>query len=174
MSEALRKKFTENAEQFDALMVEMLNENAELRKQLAATQAALNSQSPGDADGEPVAWAWLADNGRCTHVTRSVTPKMDGSHLKYRPLYLTPPTVQAAVAAFKGKAANLVRESLGGRAGDMLASEILALAPADAEAELEALMMKVAEEALDAQEEWPSHLTGDELRAIVQSVTRKG
>jgi hypothetical protein len=57
--------------------------------------------------------------------------------------------------------------------GDALL-KLKALTPANAEAELEALMMKVAEEALDAQEEWPSHLTGDEIRAIVQSVIRKG
>ena len=35
MSEALRQKFTENAEQFDALMVEMLAENDRLRNALA-------------------------------------------------------------------------------------------------------------------------------------------
>ena len=35
MSETLRKKFTENAEQFDALMVEMLDENITLREMLA-------------------------------------------------------------------------------------------------------------------------------------------
>jgi hypothetical protein len=55
------------------------------------------------------------------------------------------PTSTAIAAMVIKQAADLVRESLGGRAGDMLASEILALIPANAEAELEALMMKVAE-----------------------------
>lgn len=35
MSDALRQKFTENAEKFDALMVEMLEENERLRNALA-------------------------------------------------------------------------------------------------------------------------------------------
>jgi hypothetical protein len=54
-------------------------------------------------------------------------------------LYLAPSTSTAIAAMAIKQAAELARESLGGRAGEMLASEILALSPADAEAELEAL-----------------------------------
>jgi hypothetical protein len=78
-----------------------------------------------------------------------------------------PTSTAIAVMAIK-QAANLVRESLGGRAGDMLASEILALNPANAEAELEALMMKAVDYAFDAARKPGRHW--EQRPAIVRRV----
>jgi hypothetical protein len=71
-----------------------------------------------------------------------------------------PPTSTAIAAMVIKQAANLVRESLGGRAGDMLASEILA----NAEAALEALTDSAKREsntAIDAAHTDPNVCYGD-------------
>lgn len=99
------------------------------------------------------------------------------------PLYLAPPTSTAIAARVIRQAAKVCdrHHELAGQGKpqerlviECLKEDLLALTPANAEAELEALMMKVAQAALDAQEEWPSHMKGDDLREIVQSVIRKG
>jgi hypothetical protein len=89
---------------------------------------------------------WLADNERrmhCGHFTDR--EMMRAAYEAGRNSSTATPTATAVAAMVIKQAADLVRESLEGRAGDMLESEILALTPANAEAELEALMMRVAE-----------------------------
>lgn len=63
----IRKKFTENAEQFDALMVEMLTENETLKTEKAALEQALdgliylhNCEMEGIESGKPSPEKWTA------------------------------------------------------------------------------------------------------------------
>lgn len=42
-------------------------------------------------NSEVVGYALINENtSRCEHITRQVVPKMDGSHNKYKPVYLSP------------------------------------------------------------------------------------
>jgi len=66
--------------------------------------------------GEPVAWALFYDNGIVHHVTKYVPPTMNGSHLRYKPLYTAPPQgqddiVRKAVKDALEKAAKIAFES---------------------------------------------------------------
>jgi hypothetical protein len=93
------------------------------------------------------------------------------------PVYLAPPTYTAIAAMVIEQAAEIVakHEDV---TWDLAMNEILALTPANAEAELEALMMKVAElshkcgvqEGIDV-ENWGRHeIRPADLRAIVRRV----
>jgi hypothetical protein len=106
------------------------------------TATAPQESAPGQ---EAVAWIYAENAGKGREYITRAKPEWQNpqdladAEVVITPLYLAPPTATAIAAMAIKQAANLVRESLGGRAGDMLASEILALTPAGAEAELEAL-----------------------------------
>lgn len=59
-----------------------------------ACKAALSADKTilsGEQGSEPVAWALFYENGVVNHVTKTVHPTMNGSHLKYKPLFTAPP-----------------------------------------------------------------------------------
>jgi hypothetical protein len=154
----------------------------------AASRASwLNGAAAPEAGGEarPVAYrAWLDDERGARWV---FTPWPDEEHLEviWEPLFLAPPTSTAIAARVIRQAAKVCdrHHELAGQGKpqerlviECLKEDLLALTPANAEAELEALMMKVAEavnkEARDCLHWQGSHyvVCDTDIKAIVRRV----
>jgi hypothetical protein len=84
------------------------------------------------------------------------------------PLYLAPPTSTAAMVI--KQAAEVVKCYASIRKQDQAVAEVMALLPANAEAELEALMMKVAEEAFTSGYDTANGEEAEDVPAIVRRV----
>jgi hypothetical protein len=135
---------------------------------------ASQESAPGqEAVAEVVGVSMLGDNAPLAKHIQTLPGKSVEIGNK---LYLAPPTSTAIAAMVIKQAADLVRESLGGRAGDMLASEILALTPADAKAALEEFAVDMVKRGMSYEEANHEAGTGEmdeAARAIVHQVMQE-
>jgi hypothetical protein len=94
-----------------------------------------------EQSGEAVAWV-DHDSMNCLRWKEGT---MRGDLIQNRPLFFAPPTSTAIAAMVIKQAAKVVKCYASIRKQDQAVAEVMALLPANAEAELETLMMRVAE-----------------------------